>query len=157
MTPEEHYICAMTALQIPETEQREFVAEFRRSLVERDMRVLEDFLYGSEGAKGEVLNVEQTAEFLGFSPYTIREKARDGEIPGRKVGKEWRFSRTALLEWIREGASPTCIPSIVAGSNHSGPPPLDVPEDRLGAEASDGEVLAAEEEAECSGLREGKG
>lgn len=48
----------------------------------------------------EVLNVEEAAEFLGFSPYTIREKARLGEIPGRKVGREWRFLRAALLEAI---------------------------------------------------------
>jgi excisionase family DNA binding protein len=45
----------------------------------------------------EVLNVEQAAELLGFSPYTIREKARLGEIPGRKTGREWRFLRTAVL------------------------------------------------------------
>lgn len=59
-----------------------------------------------ETASREILNVEQAAEFLGFSPYTVREKARLGEIPGRKVGREWRFSRTALLEWIKEGERP---------------------------------------------------
>lgn len=51
-------------------------------------------------ARREVLNVEQAAEFLGFRPYTVREKAKAGEIPGRKVGKEWRFSRRGLLEWL---------------------------------------------------------
>lgn len=59
-----------------------------------------------ETATREILNVDQTAEFLGFHPYTVREKARLGEIPGRKVGREWRFSRTALLEWLREGEAP---------------------------------------------------
>lgn len=59
-----------------------------------------------EAATREVLTVEQAAEFLGFSPYTVREKARLGEIPGRKVGREWRFSREQLLEWIREGETP---------------------------------------------------
>lgn len=54
----------------------------------------------------EVLNVEQAAEFLGFSPYTLREKARTGEIPGRKVGREWRFSREVLRQWLREGQTP---------------------------------------------------
>ena len=54
-------------------------------------------------AAREVLNAEQAAEFLGFNPYTVREKARLGEIPGRKVGREWRFSRERLLEWLREG------------------------------------------------------
>ena len=52
----------------------------------------------------EVLNAEEAAEFLGFNPYTIREKARLGEIPGRKIGKQWRFSRRRLLEWL-EGDS----------------------------------------------------
>lgn len=54
----------------------------------------------------EVLNADQAAEFLGFHPYTLREKARLGEIPGRKVGREWRFSRTMLLEWLREVETP---------------------------------------------------
>jgi PTS system nitrogen regulatory IIA component len=54
----------------------------------------------------DVLNVEETAEFLGFAPYTIREKAKDGEIPGRKIGGEWRFSRRQLLEWIEEDSRP---------------------------------------------------
>ena len=51
----------------------------------------------------EVLNAEEAAEFLGFNAYTIRKKARLGEIPGRKVGREWRFSRRRLLEWLEEG------------------------------------------------------
>jgi PTS system nitrogen regulatory IIA component len=54
----------------------------------------------------DVLNVEETAEFLGFAPYTIREKAKEGEIPGRKIGGEWRFSRRQLLEWIEEDSRP---------------------------------------------------
>jgi excisionase family DNA binding protein len=60
-----------------------------------------------EAVTREVLNVDQAAEFLGFSAYTVREKARSGEIPGRKVGREWRFSREQLLEWLREGETPT--------------------------------------------------
>lgn len=49
-----------------------------------------------------MLSAEEAAVFLGFRVYTIREKARAGEIPGRKVGKEWRFSRRRLLEWLEE-------------------------------------------------------
>lgn len=51
----------------------------------------------------EVLNVEEAAEFLGFAPYTIREKVRTGQIPGRKIGGEWRFSSRVLLEWLENG------------------------------------------------------
>jgi len=55
-----------------------------------------------ETQQKEVLNAEEVAEFLGFNPVTIRQKARLGEIPGRKIGKEWRFSRRVLLEWLEE-------------------------------------------------------
>lgn len=48
----------------------------------------------------DVLNVEEAAELLGVSPWTVREQARMGRLPGRKVGKEWRFSRAALLSWL---------------------------------------------------------
>ena len=49
----------------------------------------------------EVMDVEQAAQFLGFSAYTLREKARAGEVPAKKVGREWRFLRSVLLEWLR--------------------------------------------------------
>ena len=55
----------------------------------------------------EVLTVDGAAEFLGMSPYTIREMARRGDLPGRKIGKEWRFLREALVEWIRNPGSRT--------------------------------------------------
>lgn len=48
-----------------------------------------------------VLNVEEAAQLLRVSPWTVRELARRGRLPGRRVGKEWRFWRRALLEWLR--------------------------------------------------------
>src|SRR5215217_2070305 len=45
----------------------------------------------------EVLTVEQVAE------KAVRELARNGELPGRKVGREWRFVRRAVLEWLAGG------------------------------------------------------
>lgn len=53
----------------------------------------------------DVLNVEETAALLNVSPWTVREQARLGTLPGRKIGKEWRFSRQALLEWLRAGGT----------------------------------------------------
>jgi excisionase family DNA binding protein len=59
-----------------------------------------------ETRQKEVLTAEEAGEFLHFNPVTIRQKARLGEIPGRKIGKEWRFSRRVLLEWLEEGSRP---------------------------------------------------
>ncbi len=49
----------------------------------------------------EVLTTEEAAEFLSLTPYTIRDYARKGIIPARKVGKSWRFVKADLLSWLR--------------------------------------------------------
>ena len=51
----------------------------------------------------EVLTLEQLASLLQVDPDVVRGLARRGELPGRKVGREWRFSRRAVLEWLRGG------------------------------------------------------
>jgi len=48
----------------------------------------------------EVLNTEQAAAFLGIAPRTVRAMAAAGEIPGRRIGRAYRFSRTQLIEWL---------------------------------------------------------
>lgn len=51
----------------------------------------------------DVMSAEEAAEFLGVTAATVRKQAREGRLPGRKIGREWRFSREALLRWL-EGA-----------------------------------------------------
>jgi excisionase family DNA binding protein len=53
----------------------------------------------------EIMNLEQVIEFFGVSERTMIKLLREERIPARKIGREWRFSRTALLEWLREGNS----------------------------------------------------
>jgi excisionase family DNA binding protein len=48
----------------------------------------------------EVLTLEQLAELLQTDEGTVRMLAEDGELPGRKLGDEWRFSRAAIHEWL---------------------------------------------------------
>ena len=48
----------------------------------------------------DVLTPAQLAELLQVDEKTVRELARRGEIPARKIGREWRFSRAAVLEWL---------------------------------------------------------
>jgi excisionase family DNA binding protein len=49
----------------------------------------------------EVLNSNQTAELLGIPERTVVRLARKGVIPGRKAGRNWLFSKTYLLVWVR--------------------------------------------------------
>jgi excisionase family DNA binding protein len=49
----------------------------------------------------EVLTTNEAAEFLSLTPYTLREYAKKGIVPARKVGKSWRFVKADLLAWLR--------------------------------------------------------
>ena len=48
----------------------------------------------------EVLTLEQTGDMLQLDKKVVHELAEAGKLPGRKVGYEWRFSRTALITWL---------------------------------------------------------
>jgi excisionase family DNA binding protein len=48
----------------------------------------------------EVMNAEQAGQFLQLSEAVVTELAEAGKLPGRKLGKAWRFSRAALVAWL---------------------------------------------------------
>jgi excisionase family DNA binding protein len=48
----------------------------------------------------EVLTLEQLADMLQVDEKTVRSLAAKGDLPGRKLGPDWRFSRHAVLEWL---------------------------------------------------------
>ena len=47
----------------------------------------------------EFMNVGQAAAFLGLSESTIGAYTKTGEIPCRRVGRRYVFSREALRNW----------------------------------------------------------
>jgi len=53
----------------------------------------------------EVLSSEEAAELLQVDLQTVLELSDAGELPGRKLGGDWRFSRAAILRWLA-GAAP---------------------------------------------------
>lgn len=53
----------------------------------------------------EVLNLEEASELLGVSSKTLLKILREEEMPARKIGREWRFYRQALLNWLAVGNS----------------------------------------------------
>jgi excisionase family DNA binding protein len=52
-----------------------------------------------------ILNIEQAVEFLGVSEKTLIKLLREEHIPARKIGREWRFSKEALIRWLSSGDS----------------------------------------------------
>ena len=53
----------------------------------------------------EILTVDEAAQLLGVSLKTFQKVLREGEVPGRKIGREWKFSRRALIAWVGDGRS----------------------------------------------------
>ena len=49
-------------------------------------------------ASDEVLTADEAARFLKLSKKTLLRLARDGTIPGNKIGRVWRFRRSQLLD-----------------------------------------------------------
>ena len=52
-----------------------------------------------------ILNLEQAVELIGVSEKTLIKLLREEHIPARKIGREWRFSREALIQWLASGDS----------------------------------------------------
>lgn len=52
-----------------------------------------------------VLDVEQTARLLRVGRNTIYELVGRNEIPHRRLGKQIRFSRAALMSWLGSWSS----------------------------------------------------
>lgn len=51
----------------------------------------------------EILNLEQACIFLGVSERTLIKLLKEEHIPARKIGREWRFSKRALIDWVASG------------------------------------------------------
>jgi nitrogen PTS system EIIA component len=49
----------------------------------------------------DVMTIQEAADFLRCHPRTLQKMAIKGEIPAKKVGSLWRFSRQRLQEWMQ--------------------------------------------------------
>jgi len=46
----------------------------------------------------DIFTAEEVAEYLRIHPYTVRRLAREGKLPGFRVGGQWRFDKQGLDE-----------------------------------------------------------
>ena len=56
----------------------------------------------SSSEKETGLTPQEAGDLIGCSAYTIKELARGGRIPFYKVGSMYRFTHSALMEWVNE-------------------------------------------------------
>ena len=53
----------------------------------------------------DILTIDEAAELLGVSIKTFNKVLHNENMPARKIGREWKFSRQALIDWVGSGRS----------------------------------------------------
>jgi len=51
-------------------------------------------------AHDRILTVDEAAEKLGISAYTVRQWAREKRLPTIRLGRYWRFRESSLQAWL---------------------------------------------------------
>jgi len=51
---------------------------------------------------GDVLTIEELADYLKVSKSTLYKLAQEGKVPAQKVGRHWRFHRQTIDRWLGE-------------------------------------------------------
>ena len=52
------------------------------------------------------INIDEAADYLGIKTVTLRGWIKkDNTLPAHKVGKQWKFKRSEIDEWVKSGKS----------------------------------------------------
>ena len=52
------------------------------------------------------IGIEEAAEYLGVNKDSIRNWIKKGnEIPAHKIGKQWKFKKSDIDNWVKSGKS----------------------------------------------------
>lgn len=50
----------------------------------------------------EVFDLDELTRYLNVPKSTLYKLAQRGGVPGQKVGKQWRFHKGAIDEWLNK-------------------------------------------------------
>lgn len=93
-------------------------------------------------SNNEIIGAAECADMLDSSQAQVEEEARNGELPGFKVERSWRFVRRDLIEFLaergrreaaerqarRKGSAAGAMPGAIATNGNKTrraiPPPL---------------------------------
>ncbi|KAA3659009.1 MAG: DNA-binding protein [Chloroflexi bacterium] len=66
-----------------------------------------------------IMTVKEVSIYLRLAESTVYKLAQEGQLPGRKVGGAWRFSRKGLEGWIAKSplASGNDTQDVLISSN----------------------------------------
>ena len=50
----------------------------------------------------QLMTIDEVAEYMKISRFTVYRLAKDHFIPATKIGKQWRFHKDEIHRWMRE-------------------------------------------------------
>jgi excisionase family DNA binding protein len=53
----------------------------------------------------KLLRAKRVAELLDITPEQVYRMAQERLLPGIRVGRQWRFDESSLLEWMQNGGA----------------------------------------------------
>ena len=53
----------------------------------------------------EIMTTQEVAKYLKLHEVTIGKLAKEGEIPGVRIGRVWRFDKETIDKWISSGGN----------------------------------------------------
>jgi len=65
----------------------------------------------------DILDVQKAAALLTVSADTVYDLFKSGELPGRKVGRKWITTRSALMRWIEGSFAADAAERALAGGD----------------------------------------
>src|SRR5262249_16043585 len=71
---------------------------------------------GKTAEATEVLTIREVAGYLKLPVSTVYRLVERRDLPGHKVGRQWRFHKPVLDEWFRHRA-PMCRSTILVGDD----------------------------------------
>ena len=53
----------------------------------------------------DVLTLDEAAALLRLGKRTVYGMCKEGTIPVKKIGQQWRFHRAKIMSWVEEGGN----------------------------------------------------
>ena len=57
-------------------------------------------IHMADSSASSTLSAQELAEYLEVESRVVEQWAREGKVPGRQEGGQWRFDRTKIDEWV---------------------------------------------------------
>lgn len=64
----------------------------------------------------DVLTIDQLARYLQITRSTLYKLVQAGRVPGKKVGRQWRFQRDAIDKWLADSPLETTVTNARAAA-----------------------------------------